>query len=135
MRHSMLTNKDRRHPHSGPDAHRRDENSTACLLGDTEGSRNLASTRTPERVPNGDGAAVDVDLFEWDADFIDGIDRLRRERLVYLVKIYVILVEACHFEDFGYGERRAHTHDSGGDAHDCGGHVFAGDGQAQTPGC
>lgn len=81
-------------------------------------------------MPDGDGTAVNVDFVERNADLVDGIDRLRRERLVYLVKIYVVLVEPGHFEDFGYGERWADTHDSGGYTHDGGGHVFSGDREA-----
>jgi hypothetical protein len=86
---------------------------------------------TTKRVTHGDGTAVDVHFFERNADFVDGVDGLRCERLVDFEEIAIVLVETSVFEYFRYSVGWTDGHDSGRDTDDCRGDVFANDRETQ----
>lgn len=73
-----------------------------------------------------------IDLFEWNSESLDGVDSLRRERLVDFEKVDVLFAETGFLEDFRNGIGRADTHDSGRDTNDSSGDVFADDGEPET---
>src|SRR3712207_5097967 len=68
-------------------------------------------SRRPQRVAEGDGAAVDVRLLEVESHLSDHRERLRRESLVELDEIYLVEREAGQLQDLRDGDRGAYPHD------------------------
>ena len=89
----MFTHEHGSHTHTRPDAHRCHKHAGIGLLGDVETGSNLTSTSTPERMTDGNGTAVEVDLFEGNVEMLDRKDGLAGKSLIDLVEINVVLVQ------------------------------------------
>ncbi len=71
-----------------------------------------------QRVPQGDCAAVDVDLVLRDSGLLYRVHELTREGLIDFEEIDVVDLETGLFQDFGYGQRRPNPHLFGGATRD-----------------
>src|SRR5512144_1033473 len=80
--------------HTTAHAHRDDGVLALAALELVQRRRDLARARTAERVPERDGAPVDVDAVLRQPELAQAVERLRRERLVDLVEIDLVDLEA-----------------------------------------
>jgi hypothetical protein len=124
----MLAHEHSSHPHPGADAHAVDEHPAAGLLGDIQGSGDLARASASQRVADGNSTAIDVDLLEGDLEVLYAEDGLRRERLVDLVEVDVVEGDAREVECARDGVGWADTHDPRWDADGGSGDEFSEDG-------
>ena len=96
---------------------------------------NVQTTTTltaAQRMPQRDGAAVQVHLLERDAELLDAVDRLARERLVDLEEVDLLLREPRLLQHLGDRVRGPDAHDPRRHADDGGRDVLADDGQAEA---
>ena len=146
---SLLADEDCYHPHPAPNAHGRDEDFPASLLGDVESNRDLTDTSNRNKKPSvcqkirtatkgmahSDGPAIEVHFLEWNTNFVDAVDGLRYERLVNLEEVDIVLGGACFLEDAWYGVRKAYSCVSRRNPYNCGSDVFPNYWESQTLGC
>src|SRR5215467_8270393 len=89
---------------------------TACELALLEciekRCQNPAATR-PDRMAQGDGAAVDVHPARFDAEFLEHGDRLHRKRLVELPEVDVLKLPAGLRQQAPHGLDGRHEHEFG----------------------
>jgi hypothetical protein len=104
-----------------------------------------------EGVTNRDSPTPWVDLFMWNSDLVDGIESLRSERLVdlvrrgesnafgpaicvHLIEIYIILGDSVLFQQLWDGVGRANAHDPRGNTNNRSTNELADNGETQLLG-
>lgn len=131
----LLGHPDGSHAHTRADAHARNTNLLTAALQLVQQRADLAGAGAAERVAEGDGAALRVDLLLGDAELVGAPEALAGEGLVDLEDVDVGVGEAAgELVDLGDGLPRALAHEQGLDAGDAGGDVLAEDGLAQLLG-
>jgi hypothetical protein len=131
---SLLSNPHRRHAHTSTDAHARDTDLLSSPPQLVEQGADLAGAGAAERVAEGDGAALGVDLALVQAKLVGAPHALRGEGLVDLEDVDIILVDAGLLEDLGDGGPWTDTHQEGSDAGDRCSDVLAENGLAESLG-
>lgn len=121
-------------PHARTDTHTRDTNLLAPPLELVEQGGDLPGAGAAERVAEGDGAALGVDLLLGQAQLVGAPQALAGEGLVDLEDVDVVLGDAGELEDLGDGLPGTDAHEQWRDADDAGRHVLAKDGLAQALG-
>ena len=86
-----------------------------------EESSNHTSSGHTERVTNGDGTSVDVDLVPAETKLLDTVSGLRGEGFVDLKEINVLKLETGLLDGGGDGNSGSDSHDSGVDTNNGGG--------------
>ena len=104
---------DHRHALAATDAHRLEADGAAGVLEAVEQRGHDAGAGHAERVAEGDGAAVDVQLVVADAELAGGGHHLGGERLVDLDEVDVIDGHAGPAQRLADGLDRAEAHDLG----------------------
>jgi hypothetical protein len=82
-----------------------------------------------------DSSPININLLKRNPNAINRENSLRRERLIDLIEIYIILVQARLCEDGWDGIRWTYTHDSRGYANYGRSDIFSDDGEAEAFGC
>mmetsp|Transcript_235 Transcript_235/g.473 ORF Transcript_235/g.473 Transcript_235/m.473 type:complete len:335 (+) Transcript_235:92-1096(+) len=120
-----------RSAHPSANAHGNDTKPLACAVKLVQQRGNLARASAAERVTQGDGTTLGVDLGHVNAEFLNAVDRLAREGLVDLKDIDVIQAQTGLLDRRGDGLRRSDAHNIRGHAHDRVRTQSAQDGQAE----
>ena len=152
---SVFADEHTRHPHPRANTHTCDKDPATRLLCDIETCRDLPCTgwkqRAPrqslrkvcadrklrtatQRVPDGDGTTVHVDLLERNTDSLDRVHCLAGKCLVDLKEVHVFLSQPGLLENLRDGVGWANAHDPGRHAHNGGTDELADDGQTETLG-
>lgn len=130
----LLALKDSSHTHTSTNAHGGDTDLLTLALELGEEGSDLAGTGAAERVTEGDGTTLGVDLLDGGTDLLDGVDGLGGEGLVDLKDVNIVDGQASALDGDGDGEGRTDTHDARGHTDDGGGDVFAEDLEAELLG-
>src|SRR5690606_29500992 len=104
--------------HAAADAHAHDAVALAAPAELVQQRGGELRARAPERVPEGDGAAVDVELVCRDAELALAVHGLSREGLVDLEQVDVVDLQARLREQLADGGHRPDAHDVGVDPGD-----------------
>ena len=134
LRKPLLAHPHGSHTHTGTDTHAGHADLLVGALQLSHQGADLAGAGAAERVAEGDGTALGVDLLLGDAQLVDAPDALRGEGLVDLEDVDVVLGDAGLLKRDGDGLPGTDTHEQGLDAHHAGGDVLADDLLAQTLG-
>lgn len=121
-------------PHARADTHTRDTNLLTPPLELVQQGGDLPGAGAAERVAEGDGAALGVDLLLGDAQLVGAPQALAGKGLVDLEDVDVVLGDARELKDLGDGLPGPDAHEQRLDADDAGRHVLAQDGLAQALG-
>mmetsp|Transcript_29786 Transcript_29786/g.50040 ORF Transcript_29786/g.50040 Transcript_29786/m.50040 type:complete len:261 (+) Transcript_29786:354-1136(+) len=97
--------------HTRPDAHGDDAKLATCALELWQQRGHLSGPGCAERVAEGDGPALGVELRRRDAELVDTIGRLRSERLVHLKDVDVRNTQPHLLEGRRDGDGGANAHD------------------------
>mmetsp|Transcript_49411 Transcript_49411/g.145940 ORF Transcript_49411/g.145940 Transcript_49411/m.145940 type:complete len:211 (+) Transcript_49411:151-783(+) len=98
---SLLALEDARRAHAGADAHGHDAELLPRPLELRHQRGELARACAAERVPEGDGAALWVDLLSGDLQVVDAHGRLRREGLIDLPDVDIVHLQTGLLERGG----------------------------------
>src|SRR3954469_13375882 len=96
-----------RRAHSAADAHGDHGIATLATFELVQRGGDLTGAGGSQRVPDGDGAAVDVHPVERQAQLTQAVDGLRGERLVHLVEIDLVDLEAGLGQELSHGRHGA----------------------------